>query len=607
VWTAVLTRARRAAANAAEFGRHAPGAPLAATAGDLKGRRMRYKAVCLLVSWLALGAGCIGSIGRDRRSADAPRPGDPGTAGASSAGSGGTTGGAGITGITPEACGPGVAPPLVRARIWRLSARQLANTVKQVFGVDADVSGFPLDGVTNDAITKFDTNADANFVTDEWAAELQTQAGAIAEAYVAKLVAANACVVGASPASTCAPGFWRDLAAKAYRRPLEAPEVDRLVKLWDAARTAYDAKTATRMTVEAMVQAPSFLYRFELGSAPGAKVALTQHELASELAYLIADVPPDDALRMAADRGELTSPAALRPHAQRLIALPSARTKLQTFFATFLGLKELIDGKTKDATKFPTFTRALESSLVADALARVDAIAFDGAGSLDALWTTKLDLGSAFAAVYGSATSRTGLLTHPAVIAALSNDAATSPVHRGLFTYRTMLCGVLPPPPANASSQTDKLTDPTNPNGTQREQWTYFQQSSPACAACHKTFQPLGLTLENYDPIGRFRSDENGKRIDSTVDVVSLDDQIDGHYDDGVALASKVAASDRGRACFGLQLTTFGFGRAVDWTDDGESCRLRALAGRFAGKPLDLRALLLAMTEDDGFFFRAYE
>lgn len=558
---------------------------------------MQYRAWVLMAP---LALGCTGEI------ASVPtgvREGSAAGGEARSGGAGGTSPN-GPGGMTPAACGAGISAPIADARVWRLSPRQYANTVKQVFGVDVDVSAFPLDGVSDDELTKFDTNADANLVTTQFADALQTQARSIGDAYVATLVAAHACVVDASPAAACAAGFWKDLAGKAYRRPLAPAEIERLVTLWEAARMAYDAKTATRMTVEAIAQAPSFVYRSELGAGTGAKVPLTQHELASELSYVLADGPPDDALRAAADAGELTSPASLRPHAERLLKLPGARAKLQSFFATYLNVRALVEGKKKDPAKFPVFTAAFGSSLVDDALAQVGRIAFDGAGTLDALWSTKIDLGAGLTTVYGAGASRTGLLTHPAVIAALSNESATSPVHRGLFFYRTMLCGAVPPPPANASSQVAKLTDPDNPDGTQREQWTYFQQNAPGCAACHRTFQPLGLSLESYDAIGRYRADERGKPIDPRVEVTGLDEQIDGAHADGVALASKIAASDRGRACFALQLTTFALGRAVDWDDPNESCRLQGLARSFAGKPLDLRALLRAMTEDDAFFFR---
>ncbi|MDX2020287.1 MAG: DUF1592 domain-containing protein [Deltaproteobacteria bacterium] len=507
--------------------------------------------------------------------------------------------------------GPGsaldcAADAIPRARLWRLSKLQYANTVSQVFGVTPDVSEFPLDGVSDDSFTSFDTNADKNLVSDQLATLYEAQAAQVASAYVTRLATQKPCVLSAAPVAGCASSFFRTLAGAAFRRPVSAAEAERLASFYDKARLANDATTATRMAAEAILQSPHFLYRFELGTAAtGAKVPLTQHELASQLSYFIADAPPDDALRKAADDGELKSPAALAGHVDRLLERPSARQKVQAFMASFLGVKNLADGKAKDVVKFPMFDAALRSAVVTDGLAVIAKVTFDEAGSFDALFDREISLGVSLSAVYG-ASKRPAVLAHPAVIAALSNEATTSPVHRGLFFRRSLLCDALPPPPANASNQIAKLSDPSNKDGTQRDQWVYFQKSSPSCAGCHQQFQPFGLGLENYDPIGRTRDNDNGKPIDLTVAADESDPQIDGTYKDAVALGKAIAASDEGRACFAMQYTTFGFGREVDLASDAETCRLKRLVRQFSEKDLNVKELLKAMVLEDGSGYRSY-
>lgn len=514
----------------------------------------------------------------------------------SSEGSQGNIGGTGP--IIGDSCQDGSAP-LLRRRIWRLSAKQYANTVADIFGVTVDATAFPADGVTNDGVTSFDTNADANPVSDVLGSLYKAKSHDIGRAMVTRLSSDKSCLLATTADEACARQTLNEWATRAFRRPIDDGESDRLLEFYTSARKAHGEATATRMVFEALSQSPWFLYRTELGAKDEAEqVELTQHEIASQLSYFLADRPPDDLLLQAAQRQELADAEGRKPHVERLLALPSAREKLGDFFVSYFGLKKLIEGSTKDAQMFPMFDEDLQKALVADARAAIERSIFDGPGTLEGLLTGNLPLGSPLGATYGTA-ERPGIITHPAVLAALSNEATTSPVHRGLFFWQTLLCNTLPAPPADAANSPALLTDPNNPDGSEREQWAYFQQQEPACAGCHALFHPVGLALENYDPIGRQRESRD---LDLSVTLDGVSKELDGYHEDGVALANAIAGSTLGRACLALQLSAFGFGRSVDDGDNG--CYLHQTATRFAGRNLDIKALLTALTEDQSFVQR---
>ncbi len=500
--------------------------------------------------------------------------------------------------IGDDSCEDGNAP-LLRRRIWRLSAKQYANTVADIFGVTVDAAAFPADGVTNDGVTSFDTNADANPVSDVLGTLYRDKSNDIARAMVTRLSSAKSCLVSTTPDEACARRTLADWATRAYRRPTDDAEVDRLLALYTSARKAHGETTATRMVFEALSQSPSFLYRTELGAQTDSdQVQLTQHEIASQLSYFLADRPPDDLLLQAAERQELADAEGRKAHVERLLDLPSARAKMGDFFVSYFGLKKLVEGSAKDADMFPTFNDGLRTALVSDARDAIERSIFDGPGTLEGLLTENLPLASTLGATYGTA-ERPGIVTHPAVLAALSNESTTSPVHRGLFFWQTLLCNPLPAPPADAADSPARLTDPNNPDGSEREQWAYFQQQEPACAGCHSLFHPVGLALENYDPIGRQRESSH---LDLSVTFDGVSDELDGQHEDGVALAKAIASSTMGRACLALQLSAFGFGRSVD--DGNNGCYLRQTAERFAGGNLEIKALLAALTEDQSFVHR---
>ncbi len=531
-----------------------------------------------------------------------------------SSGSGGVAGAAGNAG--PAACEEtGVAP----VRAWKLTRAQYLATVAQFTdGAEVNVA-IPSDGI----IGGFNTS-DANEVTPLHAEAFSDYAEAAAIIAATKAASRISCLAGnGSPNDDCVASFVTSVARKAYRRPIAAEEATRYAAFFRKAEQAYGKADAIKMTYEGALQSPWFLFRWEVGehADAGGKVALTPHELASELSYLIADAPPSAELLAAADDGSIMEPAVRAEFARLLLDEPAARAKLARFFSAYLHLDNLEDpNRTKDPVTFPMFNSELKREMVAATHAFVDHEIWQEKGSILSLFTAAYAYVSPkLAEVYGleapttaglhkltmDPERRAGLLTQPGVIAALSSQKTTSPVHRGLFFARTLLCLDPPPPLADVESQALGTLISPDAMSTQREHWEFAQTVAEArtCVSCHVSFQPYGLSMETYDAIGQYRTEEFGKPLDTSGEVVEVDPEVDGPYADAPELARKIMSSRVGQTCFVSQVSTYLFGRKLDDPADA-SCATQRTVDRFREGKLSPQELLIALTQDQHFTHR---
>jgi len=170
-----------------------------------------------------------------------------------------------------------------------------------------------------------------------------------------------------------------------------------------------------------------------------------------------------------------------------------------------------------------------------------------------------------------------GILTQPAVLAAWSHPDRGDVVHRGLFIYNALVCGsTVPAPPANAAAVA--ATFPAN--ATERELATLRATSPQGCVACHGLFDPLGLSTERYDAIGRYAAvDSMGKAIDSSTTITRLGPDLDGAISDLPDLVAKLKSGTRVAECASRNLAVFVLGRSV--TEDN-SCAMQQVKSRFA-------------------------
>lgn len=567
----------------------------------------------LSVATLVVTAACSGGTG------DEGDAGGSGGSGGHKGGSGGGKGGsAGSAPVTPvDACKlpDDKLPP---ARIWRLSAHQIAGTVKASFGVSIDETKLPGDGAASNEYAVFDT-WDTAIVDDELGAAMADVAEQVSKQLVPQLTKDAACLAEAKPASGCVGDFVAKLGEKAFRRPLDDDEKARLSKLFNDEAAARGGASAAGLVVEALLQSPRFLYRSELGnpSSGDKRVGLTQWELASQLSYLLTDLPPDADLIAAARDGKLRDPKAVREHAARLADSAGARAKYVDFFTQVFSVKQLAT-VAKDATAFPMFTADVRAAMQRETATFVEKTLWDDAAGVKALYTADYGyLNAKLAPIYGANASglgdemkkttlpaeRRGILSQAGLLAANAHPDGTSPTLRGLFIYQRLLCHAKPEPPAGAADQAaGKLFDPASPMNTQREHFEFAQKHAPECMACHGIFGPVGLGLEQFDGMGRYRTTEFGKTIDTSVTAKGVGEGIDGSYKNTLELGAKIMDTSLGQQCLVKQAATFGFGRLID--EDGQACEVEGIAAKVAKNGVKVQDVLVELTQTDSFYNR---
>ncbi|AUX27869.1 hypothetical protein SOCEGT47_084690 [Sorangium cellulosum] len=379
-------------------------------------------------------------------------------------------------------------------------------------------------------------------------------------------------VTGCAPDGddACAKAFLTRFAQRAFRRPMDAAELDNLWSVYGLGReTSYERGVS--LAVEAILASPSFSYRTELGdAADGDIVKLTAHETASELAFFLTDSLPDEELAAAADSGALNDPDELTRQVERLLEKPETRRSLSTTLIAAWGLSNLF-GTVKDPGLFPEYTPALQASMFHETELLLDELLWNRGADVSTLLTSRETfVNGPLAEVYGvehagaepeefakvtlPADERAGVLTQPGLLAALSRTDNTSVVARGLFVRGALLCldKIPSPPEALAGAIQDLLAA----DMTERER-ADARAGNASCAGCHRQFDPFGLLLEHYDPVGRYRVTLDGEPIDGRVDLTGLGD-LEGVYSSAVELADAVAETDGFAACVARHLLTYG-------------------------------------------------
>jgi hypothetical protein len=569
---------------------------------------------------LALVTGCVGTIvGGD------PSPAATGAAGSGSAGT--TPGGAGASGAAgtgdptklPEtptklpsasACtstSPSPGPQAVR----RLTAAQYDQTLRDLFADPAT----PTASVFNDPIVLgFTSDASALVVQSLGAQQLMDHAERVAHwAVTTHLQQVSLCT---TQDAACRGQFIRAFGKRAFREPL----TDARVKAYDALAAAEATfQDGAEAVIGAMLQSPYFLYRRELGKpdpAQAGALALTPHEIATGLSYLLTGSMPDDQLMAAADSGALSTPAEIDRQAQRLLATPRAQDAVMSFMSGWLDLGRL-ETSVKDDKTFK-LTDEVRGAMASETRALIVDTVFTSGGTLANLLTAPYSfLNRDLAAHYGLAQANTlgadfqrvtlppgardgGILAHGSVLVGHAGAAESSPVQRGKLVRTRLLCQDLPPPPANLDT---KLRPPL-PTETTR---AHFEDhmSNAVCAACHKLMDPIGLTFEHYDAFGRWRDQENGVAVDVKGTIFGAkqgDAKVDVPVDGLAGLTAHLAASPEANACLVRYWSYYAYGSA-SWS--GDACTYDAIATEAARDQFKLRSVLMGIVHAPRFTRRA--
>jgi hypothetical protein len=513
-------------------------------------------------------------------------------------------GGSGGTGSTTESI-----PPFVPSEpaLPRLTTAQYANVIRDLFGPSIQVPELEPD----QRLYSFSIIGAATTTLSEHGVELYSQAAfGIAKAVFAD-TALRQTVVGCAPATplddACLSQYINGFGLRAWRRPVQPAELERYKALATSVGLS-EPWLALELVTAAILQSPNFLYRVELGEADAEKPGWRHYlgyEMAARLAFLLRNSLPDTELLAAAERGELSSKAGVVAQATRLLndALPT-ETMMSALYSEYLDLPLL------DEVKFPEAmdpSHTLADSMRREVLDIVNRVALRDSADMRSLFTTQTvatnrDLASLYGLPPSTAVElapaqlaadgpRAGILTTGALLTLNNRPNRTSPTIRGLFIRQRLLCGTVPPPPPGIPPI--KEADMGVPQ-TIREKLE-LHRTNPTCAACHKSMDPLGLGMEDFDQYGRFRTVyEGGQPVDAGGDL------------DGIAfvgakeLGAQLAQDPRVMSCLVKQLYRYGSARLET---DNEAAVLKGLDEAFAAGGYQLRPLLLELVGSDGFRF----
>lgn len=476
-------------------------------------------------------------------------------------------------------------------RLIRLSFNQLATSLGPVFGEAFKakiVTDFSIKDPTERTFPPLgDTDEGSSYIDSKWQA-----ADAIATA-AGKQVFDNFAMMTAcaSPTAECAQAYLVNLAEKAFRRPLVERDKSSLLTVFtEVAAKGGTVQEATQFTVNAIFQSPSFLYRTEFGAEVAKEGPLTPYELASQLSYFLTDGPPDEQLLGAAAQNLLATPEQIGPHVDRLLSTPAARLNLQAGVMASLGVSRVLT-VVIDPAKVPEFNSGVAASMFRETELLINDLLWNGGKVPELVTTRKAFVNAQLAPLYGVAPpttvdadgfglvnlpeTRSGLLTTLGFLTSRSRPDGQSVVGRGLSVNDTILCQQNPAFPENLADQIAAVVM-TQEELSEREKADHRAATAP-CLGCHLSFDPFGISLENFDTIGRYRTvDEKMRPINASVTLpASAGGMVANSATEmGQALANTGVFS----GCVATKLLTYAL---AETGVNGDSCATKAVAEAF--------------------------
>lgn len=484
------------------------------------------------------------------------------------------------------------------ARVRLLTDAQYANSVRDLFGEDLYIPALHTPGTHPHQFIHDDVIAvDAPLLVQY----------RIAAETIARQIETTIELPCAAGDTACALAWTRDTAGRAFRRPLEAEERAELEVLYTQGRAGGE-RSGYALVAEALLQAPSFVYRTELGAAPGYPIELTSHELAAELSFLFLDSIPDVELWHTAEDATLSQSPVLAGQVERLLDLPRVRTHLTHVVLDWLGIPGVLEAR-KDPNLYPEMTSELRQSMYAESEAFVDDVLWRRGGSLRELLTSsETFIDARLAEIYGVKAAPTamlqrvtldggkrgGIITHASVLATLASEQRESIIHRGLFIRHKFLCMPDPGrPPFSAivaeSSFTHAMTE---------SQFSFFRLAHVYCSGCHTAIDPPGRALHHFDALGRWRdTDEIASPVETEakLELGAITETVSG----AVELGRVLADSDHVGRCVVDQLANHAYGHPI--TDPAAKRHLHAA---FADSGKDIVEVFRALATSQTFRYR---
>lgn len=543
----------------------------------------------------------IGAMGGAPENGLGPSGGGSGGMIAPGAGSGGMATSIDTLDCATHVVDPGPSP------MQLLSRQQYLNTVKQVAG---DVPG--VEQALGDEVVSSAFGLVQPDVTQVQLEHFQKAAAAIAAVLVgnaAKLNEIAPCAMGAAPAD-CPKSFVQKFGALAYRAPITDPaDIDRHVQLFNVgAATSYGH--GVEMLLQGILQSPRFLYRVEVGTSERVSVSavkLSGAEIAARLSYTLWDSPPNDELNQAVAAGELGTKEGVGAQLAWMLQDARGQRLVNRFLENWTHIGAL-EGLVKNSELYPEFVEGtLRTSMRGQAAAFFDDLLGRQGGKLSALFTSTTvfynkDLGSYYGVTGGDTFqslektdgTAAGILTLPALLSVQGKPNESSPIYRGRFVREALLCQQLPSPPNNIPAPPEVM-----PGVSTRERAAQHEADA-TCSGCHRLLDPIGFGFENFNTIGRYRTEDGGKPVDASGNVAGTRD-MDGAFNGIVELGKKLAASSEVKECVTRQWFRYAINRFEQPVD---GCSMKSVLDSFDAAGQDLSSLPQAIVQTDAFLYR---
>ncbi len=402
---------------------------------------------------------------------------------------------------------------------------------------------------------------------------------------------------------------------RAYRRPAEKEEIDRLIAGFLKVRPDKESfEEAIKVPLMAVLCSPDFLFMSE-PRAQDKPQPLTDHQLATRLSYFLWSSMPDDELFRLAEEGRLRDNKRIEEQVARMLKDPRSGQFVKNFTGQWLGLRQL--GRVvPDKTLFPLYDEHLQESLAGETenffaeLLNYDHSVLKFINADFTMLNERLARFYDIPGIKGDhfrkvalkpEHQRGGLLTQASILTITSNGTRTSPVKRGVWILENLLADPPPPPPPNAGEIQPQVPGPGQ--ATVRERLA-IHRSVASCAACHAKIDPLGFALENYDASGRFRTQESSR---SQIYPHPRDPKIDasGMLPDGRSFKDVrelnqrlLKNEDRFLKCLCEKLLVYALGRGLEYADRDLVERLRQ---SLKGDGYRLRGLIANIVKTEAF------
>ncbi|MDX2065300.1 MAG: DUF1592 domain-containing protein [Fimbriimonadaceae bacterium] len=410
------------------------------------------------------------------------------------------------------------------------------------------------------------------------------------------------------------PGTERDtakavltkFAERAYRRPVSADEVNRLMSLYDLSTKAKEPfERGVQLGITAALVSPHFLFRVEVDprDAKGSR-ELTDFELATRLSYFIWSSCPDDRLFELARQKKLRQPGVLKAEVVRMLADPRAEGLADNFAEQWFQLRRL-DGFNPNPKQFPGFDNELKEDLRTETKRFFMHVLRRNESALDFIDGKYTFLNERLAKHYGvpsisgdqfrlvamNSPQRGGVLGHASILSITSNPTRTSPVKRGKWVLENILGTPPPPPPPGVPDLEEKHEDMTAKTLRERME---LHRKKPDCFSCHSRMDPIGFGMENYDAVGKWRTADDGATLD-TSGVLP-----DGRKFKGPQQLKQILLQNKEQFVRTLtdRLLTYSMGRGMEPKDQ---CHIDSIVARAKANEYRFADMIVAVVQSDPF------